>query len=164
MVSPQKKHINPLTTHSGFEILFLSAQQRRNTPMNNDKTLDSSNIAAPSVDARAPLNEFTAALQAQGHIHHYPGAYAKDAHFKQHGFPTIHTEADVAAFLDALDAAPGFNGEVSPCAKAHAIRASLSTPDDYKWGVVERFKMFASARRRVHCSCHETGSFFPTSR
>ena len=132
--------------------------------MNNDKTLDSSNIAAPSVDARSPLNEFTAALQAQGHIHHYPGAYAKDAHFKQHGFPTIHTEADVAAFLDALDAAPGFNGEVSPCLKAHAIRASLSTPDNYKRGVVERFKMFASARRRVHCGCHETGSFFPTSR
>lgn len=132
--------------------------------MNNDKTLDSSNIAAPSVDARSPLNEFTAALQAQGHIHHYPGAYAKDAHFEQHGFPTIHTEADVAAFLDALDAAPGFNGEVSPCLKAHAIRASLSTPDNYKRGVVERFKMFASARRRVHCGCHETGSFFPTSR
>mgnify|MGYP000359688213 CR=1 FL=1 len=132
--------------------------------MDHGKALDSSNVAEQSVDARAPLNEFTAALQAQGHIHHYPGAYAKDTHFKQHGFSTIHTEADVTAFLDALDAAPGFNGEVSPCANARAIRASLSTPDDYKWGVVERFKLFASARRRVHCSCHETGSFFPTPR
>ena len=132
--------------------------------MYNGKTLDSSNTAEQPVDARTPLNEFTAALQAQGHIHHYPGAYAKDTHFKQHGFSTIHTEADVAAFLDTLDAAPGFNGDISPCAKAQAIRASLSTPDDYKWGVVERFKLFASARRRVHCSCHETGSFFPTPR
>ena len=132
--------------------------------MYNGKTLDSSNTAEQPVDARTPLNEFTAALQAQGHIHNCPGAYAKDTHFKQHSFSTIHTEADVAAFLDTLDAAPGFNGDISPCAKARAIRASLSTPDDYKWGVVERFKLFASARRRVHCSCHETGSFFPTSR
>lgn len=116
------------------------------------------------MDAKMPLSEFTAALQAQGHLSTYPGAYAKDNHFQQYGFSDIHSDADVNAFLETLDASPGFQGEVSPCKKASAIRASLDTPDEYNWGRVKRFKLFAAARRRVHCSCHETGSFSPVAR
>lgn len=113
------------------------------------------------MDARQPLATFTAGLQEQGHLATYPGAYAKDVHFRDHGFTAVNTVDEVAAFLNALDAAPGSDGRVSPCLKAQAIRQSLDTEDTYGWGVVARFALFASGRRRVHCSCHETGSFHP---
>jgi len=115
------------------------------------------------IDARSPCNDFNQHMRSQGVIRNYPESYAKDHNYKHHGFDFIQTEEDIEGFLDELDAAPTWHSMGDgKCTKAWRIRKALSKPDDFNWGKLKRFKMYASFARRTDCGCHETGSFNPT--
>lgn len=119
-------------------------------------------MEAQSIDARSACSEFNQHMRHQGVIRHYPESFAKDYNYRQHGFEFIQTDEDIEAFLNQLDASPTWHRMGSgTCTKAWRIRNALSKPDDYNWGRLTRFKMYAASARRTCCGCHETGSFKP---
>lgn len=109
------------------------------------------------VNEMSPLSEFQAHLIDQGHLSKH--LYVKDHHFKEHAFKEVKTEQDVDDFLSALDNAPKGFSQAQGCSKAGAIRSAIENSTHKEWGKVELFKLHAAGRRRVNCSCHETGSF-----
>lgn len=123
-----------------------------------------SQLNAQGVDARVSSKAFEKVLIGLGLLPDYPGSYAKDHHYENFGFTFIQSEQDIEDFLRELDLA-NERMDTSPtfkwgCTKAKVIRRGLAKP----WGwlsIVEQFKAHASHARRVHCSCHEVGSFKP---
>lgn len=114
------------------------------------------------IDARSTCKDFNNQMRELGVINNYPDSYAKDHDYKHHGFDFVQTEDDVDKFLAELDEAPTWHSMGSgSCAKALRIRNSLNKPDEFNWGKVKCFKMYASFARRICCGCHETGSFNP---
>jgi hypothetical protein len=110
------------------------------------------------IDARSARKDFDKQMREQGLIR----SYAKDHDYKLHGFDFIKTEDDVDKFLVELDSAPTWHSMGNgSCTKALRIRSALSKPDEFNWGKVNNFKMYASFVRRTCCGCHETGSFKP---
>ena len=97
--------------------------------MYNGKTLDSSNTAEQPVDARTPLQLRNRKPRVYPLL---PWRVRRTRTLSSMvSRPSI--PKPMLPFLDTLDAAPGFNGDISPCAKARAMRSLV--PDDYKWGV-----------------------------
>jgi hypothetical protein len=118
-----------------------------------------------SIDARSSCNDFNQHMRDHGVIRNHPESYAKDHNYQHHGFDFAQTEEDIEQFLNELEAAPTWHsiGNGS-CTKAWRIRNSLNKADDFNWGKIKRFKMYASSARRTDCGCHETGSFKPNKK
>lgn len=110
-------------------------------------------------DARVKKSEFTRSLIQQGYLE--PCLYVRDKHYREYGFAFIGSMSQAHAFLDALDRAPKRTRlGVDYCHKALSIRTALSNESTTNhFTELERFFIYAASARRVHCQCHEVGSY-----
>jgi hypothetical protein len=114
------------------------------------------------IDARSPNRTFDKFLIDSNLIANFHTNYARDHDYRHYGFDFISSELDAESFLSELDKQAELKAPFSTtCQKAESIRRSLKRPDSLKLGAVNFFKFHASSARRICCSCHETGSFFP---
>jgi len=87
--------------------------------------------------------------------------YLKDHHFAKYVYFDINTVEDVEAFLVKLDKDNEDHTKPGPfrwgCSKAKGIREYLKK--DFWKEDETRLRAAISHNRRIHCSCHEVGSF-----
>lgn len=114
---------------------------------------------SPGINIFSTLAVIEAELHRNGSLQ--PWQYTKDQHFVQSVLPfDIKSLADVTALLQQLDAD---NKNVDPhprgCVKARSLRHSLDYAHLPVISPLDWARSSIARARRVHCGCHETGSF-----
>ena len=108
----------------------------------------------PPIPPQSNLATVEQTLRAAGVLSEHD--YARDAHFEGFVLNSINSLDDAQKFLNKLrqDAKGTFLGK---CSKAESAQGCLNKP--FWQESVGHIRSALSHARRVHCGCHETGSF-----
>ena len=117
-------------------------------------------VEKPKGNSRMSLAEADALVRKAGFMRG-DWDYLKDHHFQRFIYVDIETLADVEALLVQLDKDNEDHTNPGPmrwgCSKAKGIRKYLE--NDFWKESPERLRAALAPNRRIHCSCHEVGSF-----